>query len=42
LFCQEGEVEKLAFFAPDCLPEPLFAPQVPPIRKYLEQRGIQL
>lgn len=35
LKCQKGEVEKLAFFAPDALPEPLFAPQVPAIQKYL-------
>ena len=39
LLCQEGEVEKLAFFAPTHLPEPLFAPQVPAIQKYLSQRG---
>ena len=38
LNCQEGEVEKLAFFAPDALPAPLFAPQVPAIEKYLETR----
>ena len=39
LKCQEGEVEKLAFFPLDALPKPFFAPQIPPMEAYLRMRG---
>jgi len=35
LKCQAGEVEKLAFFAPDHLPSPLFSANQPAIEKWL-------
>ena len=35
LKCQDGEVEKLAFFAPDALPSPMFEVNLPAIRKWL-------
>jgi len=38
LKCQAGEVEKLAFFAHDALPEPLFQPQIPAIEQWIRQR----
>ena len=41
LLCQEGEVEKLAFFAPDALPSPLFGPNIPAIEKWLETKKCQ-
>lgn len=40
LKCQEGEVEKLCFFAPNALPKPLFAPQIPAIQKYFQDRKL--
>ena len=41
LLCQEGEVEKLAFFAPDALPSPLFGPNIPAIEKWRETKKSQ-
>ena len=38
LLCQQGEVEKLAFFAPDALPSPLFGPNIPAIEKWLDMK----
>lgn len=35
LKCQDGEVEKLAFFAPDALPSPMFEVNLPAIQKWL-------
>ena len=35
LKCQDGEVEKLAFFAPDELPSPMFEVNLPAIQKWL-------
>ena len=37
LLCQEGEVEKLAFFAPYALPAPLFEVNKPAIEKWLKR-----
>ena len=35
LKCQDGEVEKLAFFAPDALPSPMFEVNLPAIQKWI-------
>lgn len=42
LKCQQGEVEKLAFFSLDDLPKPFFAPQIPAMEAYLRLRGKEM
>lgn len=37
--CQPGEVEELAFFAPEAIPARLFAANRPAIRAWLAQKG---
>lgn len=41
LLCQEGEVERLAFFAPDALPSPLFGVNCPAIEKWLSTKQLK-
>ena len=41
LLCQEGEVERLAFFAPDALPSPLFGVNCPAIEKWLSAKQLK-
>ena len=41
LKCQPGEVERLAFFAPDAIPKPFFAPQIPAMEAFLRTRGME-
>ena len=38
LKCERGEVERLAFFASDKLPQPMFQTQIPAIDAYLRRR----
>ena len=38
LLCQQEEVEKLSFFAPDALPSPMFEVNLPAIEKWLSNK----